>query len=63
MEMLGTPLSLSKRRHGDLHLLFEAGSLKIDPKSEKFALDRYLEQFPEYWRFNSNPVTISLTPK
>ena len=47
----------------DLHSLFDADLLNIDPKSEKIILDRYLEQFPEYWRFNGNPLTISLTPK
>jgi len=47
----------------DLHALFDADLLNIDPKSETVVLDRYLEQFPEYWRFNSNPLTISLTSK
>ena len=46
----------------DLHALFDAGLLNIDPKSEKVVLSRYLEQFPEYWRFNANPLAISLTP-
>jgi len=45
----------------DLHALFDAGLLNIDPKSEKVVLSRYLEQFPEYWRFNANPLAISLT--
>ena len=46
----------------DLHSLFDADLLNIDPKSEKVVLDRDLDRFPEYWRFNGNPLTISLTP-
>jgi len=46
----------------DLHALFDADLLNIDPKSETVVLDRYLEQFPEYWYFNGNPLAISLMP-
>ena len=47
----------------DLHALFDAGLLNIDPKSEKVVLDTSLKQFPRYWSFNDHPLTISLTPK
>ncbi len=46
----------------DLHALFDAHLLNIDPKSEKVVLTKRLEQFPEYWRFNNKTLEISLTP-
>lgn len=47
----------------DLHALFDAGLLNIDPKSETVVLHRDLEQFPEYWRFSGNTLKIALTIK
>jgi len=47
----------------DLHALFDEGLLNIDPNKEIIVLDKKLEQYPEYWRFNGKSLTIPLTNK
>jgi hypothetical protein len=45
----------------DLHSLFDAGLIRINPKSEETILDPGLKEFPKYWSLNRNRLTVSLT--
>ena len=45
----------------DLHSLFDAGMVRINPESEETILDPDLKEFPSYWDLDHRPLTVSLT--